>query len=306
MVDIIVSILTSLGYNKYIYYILRKVKPVAHSMHLIISLLIDYIRQTSKGSGKKNIPPTYYKVQTQSFLSDFSLVGYINFYLVKSLTYLKNDETILEIGCGVGGITLHLAEYLSKEGLYYGIDVNSRYINWCKKNIGRKHPNFHFQKIDVYNSMYNPLINKKITNVNFPYKNNTFDLVFANGVFIHIQPQVVEHYIREIFRTLKKGGRLFLDMALFNNFAELQNYRKKYPRLKYCNFNYYQTHATINKNKPDTLVLYKKDYIISVFKKTGFTMEPRIIPKGTITLKIKYGNKKKVVKKYLDIIICYK
>jgi SAM-dependent methyltransferase len=44
-------------------------------------------------------------------------------------------------------------------------------------------------------------------------RDNSQDLVFSFDSFVHMHPNVVEDYVKEIFRVLKPGGQAFIHHA---------------------------------------------------------------------------------------------
>ncbi len=107
--------------------------------------------------------------------------------------------------------------YLSDEGRYAGFDISEKAIAWCNENITRPHPNFEFEVADIYNSLYNPKGKYQSLDFRFPYPDASFDVVFLTSVFTHMFPPDVEHYLDEIERVLKPGGRCLCTFFLLND-----------------------------------------------------------------------------------------
>jgi SAM-dependent methyltransferase len=104
-------------------------------------------------------------------------------------------------------MALPLAGYLNREGRYAGFDVSRSAIAWCTENISGSHPNFDFRVVDIQNGVYNPKGRFKSSDLRFPYPDGSFDVVLLASVFTHMLPQDVRHYLYEIVRVLKPGGR---------------------------------------------------------------------------------------------------
>jgi SAM-dependent methyltransferase len=129
---------------------------------------------------------------------------------------LKPTDRILDIGSGVGRKTLPLLDYLTT-GSYEGIDPIAKQVNWCTKRITSRFPSFHFQRVDVWSKLYNPSGKIKPSEYTFPFADAEFDFVIMGSVFTHMFPGDVNHYIDEISRVLKSGGRGWVTFFLLND-----------------------------------------------------------------------------------------
>jgi ubiquinone/menaquinone biosynthesis C-methylase UbiE len=129
---------------------------------------------------------------------------------------LGPDERVLDVGCGIGRMSLPLTRYLSSKGEYYGFDPNPDGIEWCTRHISSRFPNFHFCFADVRNDFYNPRGKFDPENFRFPYDDNFFDFIFATSVFTHLFPDALKNYFSEMSRVLRPGGRSFVTYFLMN------------------------------------------------------------------------------------------
>lgn len=136
-------------------------------------------------------------------------------YLIE-LCGLQPGDAVLDVGCGSGRIALPLTGYLNREGRYAGFDVSREATAWCRKNISGPHPNFDFTVVDIQNGTYNPKGKYKSSDFRFPYPDGSFDVVFLASVFTHMLPADVKHYMSEIVRVLKPGGRSLITFFLLN------------------------------------------------------------------------------------------
>jgi SAM-dependent methyltransferase len=64
--------------------------------------------------------------------------------------------------------------------------------------------------------MYNPKGKYQPSEFRFPYEDASFDFAFATSLFTHMFPSDVKHYLHEITRVLKPGGRCFCTYFLLN------------------------------------------------------------------------------------------
>jgi SAM-dependent methyltransferase len=164
---------------------------------------LDAVRSLTRKSAsitpplrKSFIYGDHYQVIGEEFLNHFVELG-----------GLKPDDTVLDVGCGIGRMALPLTGYLSSKGQYWGFDIVDDGIEWCNQNISPRCPNFHFAKADVRNPVYNPDGGRAAHRYRFPYETGHFDFVFATSVFTHMLPGGVANYLSEISRVLRPGGR---------------------------------------------------------------------------------------------------
>jgi ubiquinone/menaquinone biosynthesis C-methylase UbiE len=131
---------------------------------------------------------------------------------------LQPNQRVLDIGSGNGAKARPLTAYLNFEGGYDGIDIVEAWVEWCCKAY-QTYSNFHFHRADLFNKHYNPTGTLVASEYQFPFPDNTFDVIFACSVFTHMLPKDVENYFSEIFRVLTPGGRTVLTYFLLNEEA---------------------------------------------------------------------------------------
>ncbi len=107
--------------------------------------------------------------------------------LIEWLPWLtQKTYSILDYGCGDGVMTKHLSK-LVPNSHHFGTDPSSKSIQEAQKQF--------------------PLLSfATISDSRIPYEDNTFDLIYAAGVFHHIPFEEHVLWRNEIFRVLKDGG----------------------------------------------------------------------------------------------------
>lgn len=128
---------------------------------------------------------------------NIQLTGVDSFYFAEMKVRLlqpteKNIKIkVLDIGCGDGATALFMQQYFSNWEIN-GIDVSEKSIRVAEE---RNLPNATF-------CLYNG------TTILSP--DQSFDIVFIAGVLHHVDFGLHQTMIKEIFRLLKVGGRLYL------------------------------------------------------------------------------------------------
>ena len=100
---------------------------------------------------------------------------------------LKNNEKVLDVGCGVGKFVGYAVEK-GAEG--YGIDFSPSVIKLAKANFKGQ-----FVVGDI---------------TKMPYQNNFFDKIFCDEVYEHLSLDEGQKMVNEIYRVLKPGGRFLI------------------------------------------------------------------------------------------------
>ncbi len=185
---------------------------------------------------------------------------------------LRSSDSVLDIGCGFGRMAMPLTSYISKDGCYEGFDISAKSIDWAKANLTSLYPRFNFQKVDLFNKCYNPAGKIKSEDFEFPYQNANFDFVFLTSVFTHMYPKDVKHYLSEIFRVLKSGGKCLLTCFLLNIESE-QLMNAGNSTLNFC-FPL-EDCFTIDPNSPENAIAFDETMFLKWISGQGFTLKSK-------------------------------
>lgn len=101
------------------------------------------------------------------------------------------NKTMLDIGFGLGGVAIYLAEKYQAD--VNGIEINPWMIEEATKRIPQKLK--HLLSFHLYKN-----------NIAFPDK--SFDIVYSKGVLCHLEDKTKLFY--DIFRVLKNDGQLVI------------------------------------------------------------------------------------------------
>lgn len=145
------------------------------------------------------------------------LVGLQFTGLLLDFAGLAPSHDVLDPGCGLGRMAHPLTRFLAPEARYAGFDVSAEAIDWAEKHIAPLHPGFHFTRVDLRNRLYNPKGTLEAAEFAFPYPDAGFDVALLASVFTHLLPPVLRHYLAELHRTLRPGGRCLFSCFVLND-----------------------------------------------------------------------------------------
>ena len=138
----------------------------------------------------------------------------------RDLADLKPTESVLDVGCGVGRMAIPLTGFLTPPGRYEGFDIVAANVRWCRRAVTPKFPHFHFTHADIHNREYNPRGRLRGEAFRFPYPDAGFDFALVTSVFTHLMPADAAHYLRELGRVPRPGGRVLGTFFLLNPESE--------------------------------------------------------------------------------------
>jgi len=110
-------------------------------------------------------------------------------------TLLKAGESVLDVGCGTGGVTIPAKHQVGKNGRAAGIDPAPEMIAVARRKASRAGLEIDF-RVGVIESL--------------PFPDRTFDAVTSSLMMHHLPEHVRVKGLAEIRRVLKPGGRLLM------------------------------------------------------------------------------------------------
>jgi SAM-dependent methyltransferase len=204
---------------------------------------------------------------------DFTEVGTRLARHCRGLARLRPDEDVLDVGCGVGRLAVPLTGYLCAGGGYRGFDVVRPFVRWCRRAITPRFPHFQFEHADVHNRAYNPRGRWRARDVVFPHGHAAFDLVVLSSVFTHMLPTDVAHYLQEVRRVLRPGGRCLASFFLLN----AESRERITGSGSWFHFNHDAGGCyTARKDRPEAAVAYADNDVRGLFRQAGLEVQEPI------------------------------
>jgi SAM-dependent methyltransferase len=111
---------------------------------------------------------------------------------VISLLNIKENMSILDIGCGTGWALGQAANLIHNKGSFYGVDLSAKMIERANENF-KTNENFHFIKANAES---------------IPLDDNLFDFIICTNSFHHYSDP--DKALKEMYRLLKIGGRVYI------------------------------------------------------------------------------------------------
>ena len=201
---------------------------------------------------------------------DFKKIGRQLLNLMIQLVDLKPDDTVLDVGCGIGRLAAPLTGYLNEKGAYYGFDIVKQGIDWCNKHIAKKYPNFHFLHVPLKNDLYNLETETESNNFVFPYHNNQFNAVVLNSVFTHMVADDVANYLNQIRRVMADNGKC---MASFFILSENAKNNISQSKTDFIFPHAYKNCFLMDKKVKEANVAYDEGYLLDLFRQTNLKVE---------------------------------
>jgi trans-aconitate methyltransferase len=108
---------------------------------------------------------------------------------------LKGSESLLDIGCGDGKLTIEIAKRVP-DGNVVGIDNSEEMLSFARRNFPKdRYPNVDWQLMDAIEIDFN----------------NEFDIAYSNAVLHWIKDHVA--VLRGVKKSLKPNGKILFQMA---------------------------------------------------------------------------------------------
>lgn len=164
--------------------------------------------------GRAALPPLWLRRHTGP-ARDFDRAARDMEATLAELRLVHAGDRVLEIGCGCGAMVPALARMVGGDGSYVGFDVHRPSIRWCGRRFAGD-TRLRFEWADLASPYGNGASGVAVESYRFPVDDGGADLVIAKSVFTHLREQQARHYLREVRRALRPGGRALLTAFLFD------------------------------------------------------------------------------------------
>lgn len=242
------------------------------------AILVDAIyravfRNRDGNTSEDNFVPSY---AARSIVAGSASIWFFGFEGGQTLAFLKmllnlnSTDRVLDIGCGCGRTAIALRGHV---GEYAGFDISKALIDQARAFV--PDPNFKFFSYDIFSHTYNRKDSAiPPENFNFPFRDNSFDVVTASSVFTHLLPEALRNYVKEIGRVVAPKGRCFISFFLDQNKPSADDkWKTSYEESRFHSMNNSidrSSFKVIDPANPDVLVRYDLTYLNQVFKENGF------------------------------------
>lgn len=106
---------------------------------------------------------------------------------------LQPGESVLDVGCGPGELTLRAARKAGREAHVAGIDASPQMIAVARRNAARKGRDVDFRLAPIED---------------LPFADGEFDVVLSGFMLHHLPDDLKPRGLAEVRRVLRPGGRL--------------------------------------------------------------------------------------------------
>ncbi len=112
-----------------------------------------------------------------------------------AMTGLKEGESVLDVGCGTGSLSILAKLAVGDAGRVSGIDIAPGMIRKSNEKAKRYGLNIDFRPASV---------------TSLPFADEQFDVIISSLMFHHLPLPVKKEALGEIHRVMKRDGRFFL------------------------------------------------------------------------------------------------
>jgi ubiquinone/menaquinone biosynthesis C-methylase UbiE len=107
---------------------------------------------------------------------------------------IREGMKCLDVGCGSGSVTRLMAHLVGKKGLVIGLDIDEKYLQYCRSS--QQPANTNFVLDDICNS-------------NLDNEKENFDIIYSRFMFVHLKD--ARKAVQSMKHFIKKGGAVIIE-----------------------------------------------------------------------------------------------
>jgi SAM-dependent methyltransferase len=164
-------------------------------------------------TGRSHLPPLWLRRHVGSVASFERSAGEVSVALAL-LGLTHESDTVLDVGCGCGLMAYEFQRILGPAGRYVGFDVHASAVRWAKRHFAAD-ARLRFEIAEL-KTPYSERFRTPVVDYRFPLDDAEADFVLAKAVFTHLLEPDARHYLAEVRRVLKPGGRALITLLLLD------------------------------------------------------------------------------------------
>jgi SAM-dependent methyltransferase len=133
---------------------------------------------------------------------------------------LNGQRSILDVGCGCGRIAAALTQHVGSATQYAGVDILPGLVDFARRFITSRYPNFEFLLLDESNQTYDGWRAKNaqsdLAKLSEARPAGSVDLAIAVSLFTHLDFAPAVETLTAMGHLLTKGGRAFITIFLLD------------------------------------------------------------------------------------------
>jgi SAM-dependent methyltransferase len=149
-------------------------------------------------------------------------IGNLSRTVIERVGAATPASKVLDVGCGCGRSAAALARYLDPAASFVGIDIIPALINFCRREITSRHPNFQFYTLRQTSEQYGAYIESGIETAwleDISTLDRDFDLTIAFSLFTHLDAAAAAAMLDAIWHRLRDGGFAVLTFFVLNPYS---------------------------------------------------------------------------------------
>ncbi len=154
---------------------------------------------------------------------------------LSNILNISKADTVLDLGCGIGEITKHIAE---KCKIVYALDISKKMLEYAKKRndieniIYGKCNGINLKQIIIEEKKNTHQVKKNI----IEFKENLFDKGYAGSLFFHLQIHEIYNYLKELKRILKPRALFYFEILDLKNDNAFERFKRDCETLTYIKY----------------------------------------------------------------------